>query len=683
MTATLLRCALLLISCLAGTAFAQATAGDQPPVWSARPDADAFAKMADDRLAAAQRALDQLRAVTGPRTPANTLVPYDEAQRQLRAADALSGLIENVHPDAAFRDRATAINRKVSAAETDLSLDRGVYQALAALDLSGADAATRFYVERELREYRLGGVGLAKAQRARLKVLQDQLTEASATFDRNIAEDTRTVKVASAADLEGLPQDFIDSHKPGADGLISVTTNYPDYFPVMKYARSGDLRRRLSVDSHNRAWPANRAVLQRILQLRYRIARLLGYPSWADLDAADKMAGSGQNVGRFIDELDRATREPAHRELAMLLEEKRRLIPDAQQLFSYESGYFTEQLRRRQYGFDSQSLRPYLPYDAVKQGILDTAASLFQVSFRRESDAPAWDPSVETWDVIDGGRMIGRFYLDMHPRPGKYSHAAQFEVLSGVRGAQFPEGTLVCNFPTPTATDPGLMDYNDVVSFFHEFGHLMHHILGGQRQQWAGLSGIRMEHDFVEAPSQMLEEWMHSPQVLASFAHHYQTGEPIPAELVARMNRATAFGRAGFVAGQAALSAISHDIYRIPPKDVSLEAVTLRALRHFGPSVPLASDAHFYASFTHLAGYSSGYYTYMWDKVIAEDFFQQFDPVDPRAGDTPMRYRRAVLEPGGSVSANELVRNFLGRPQDTRAFEQWIGEEFAAPEAGH
>jgi thimet oligopeptidase len=670
--------AALLLAAVSATSVtpAQVPEVDQPPVWSAQPDAAAFGRQEDERLAAAQRAIDELRAVKGPRTIENTLVPYDEAQRQLGNADGLASLMENLHPDAAFRDRATAIDRKVSAAETDLQLDHGVYQALAALDLAGADAATRYYVERELRNYRLGGVNLNPAQRARLKVLQDELTAAGATFDRNIADDTRTVKLATAADLDGLPQDFIDSHRPGADGMISVTTNYPDLIPVQKYARSDDLRRRLTVESHNRAWPANQAVLQQILRPRYRIARLLGYASWADFFAANKMVGSGGNIGRFIGELDRVTREPAGRELAMLLREKRKLVPGASQVFGYEASYFSEQLRRSEYGFDSRSVRPYLPYDEVKQGILDTAAALFHISFRREPDAKAWDPSVETWDVIEGERMIGRFYLDMHPRPGKYSHAAAAQVLAGVRGRQLPEGTLMCNFPAPTATDPGLMDYNDVVSFFHEFGHLMHHIIGGQ-QRWAGVSSFSVEQDFVEAPSQMLEEWMHSGKVLASFAHHYQTGEPIPAELVARMNRAEAFGRAGFVAGQTALAAISYDIYRKRPQDVSPDAVTLRDLRRYGPTVPLNSDAHFYAAFGHLNGYSSAYYTYMWDKVIAEDFFEQFDRDDPRAGDAPMRYRRAVLEPGGSMPATDLVRAFLGRPQGTRAFEKWIGEEFA------
>jgi thimet oligopeptidase len=269
----------------------------------------------------------------------------------------------------------------------------------------------------------------------------------------------------------------------------------------------------------------------------------------------------------------------------------------------------------------------------------------------------------------------------MHPRPGKYSHGEMLPVLDGIRGKQLPEAILVCNFPAPTATDPGLMDYRDVVTFFHEFGHLMHWTLGGQ-QPWAGISGISMEADFGEAPSMMLERWMRSPQVLASFAHHYKTGEPIPADLVTRMNRASTFGRAGRVTSENAYAAISYDIYKDNPEKVDLDALTLDDLRHYTLPVPIAVDAYLYASFTHLGEYSSMYYTYMWDQIIAEDFFRQFEQNNLLAGDAPMRYRRLVLEPGGSMSANDLVKNFLGRPQSMIAFQRWMGEEFeSAPQS--
>jgi thimet oligopeptidase len=652
----------------------------QPTVWATKPDAAAFEKIVNDRLAAGQGAIDKVVAAKGPRTIENTLVPYDEAVRQINTGNYLANMMFQVHPDAAFRDLATKMLQKGSAVQTAITLNRDVYQALAALDLAKADAATRYYVQRQLLEFRLAGVDKDDATRARLKQLNDELTNQVTMYERNIADDQRSIEVASVAELDGLPQDYIDRHKPGADGKIRITTDYPDALPVFKFAKNTDLRKHLYEQFDNRAYPKNRELLMKMMQTRYEIATLLGYSSWADYNAADKMAVKGQNIASFIHDLDAATSPVAQREFAMLLAEKQKTDPGARDIWEYEASYTKEQLRRSKYNFDSQSVRPYLPYNSVKKGIMDAAAQLFQVSFKEELNVPAWDPTVETWEVIDHGKMIGRFYLDMHPRPGKFSHAEMVQVLDGIRGKQLPEATLVCNFPKPTADDAGLMEYGDVEVFFHEFGHLMHHILGGQ-QQWAGISGITMEADFGEAPSQMLEEFIRSPQVLASFAHHYKTGEPIPAELVARMNRASAFGRAGYVSAQISYTAISYDIYKGKPQDVDLDAVAREDSERYTLFKPM-QGTHMYASFGHLSGYSSAYYTYMWDKVIAEDFFGQFDQNKLLSGDAPMRYRRVVLEPGGSVSANDLVKNFLGRPQNMTAIQHWMGEEFDGAAGG-
>jgi len=665
---------------LVSAAAAQDLLKSQPPLWANKPDVAAFEKIENESLASAQRSIDAVVAVKGVWTIENTLAPYDEASRQLNAANNFARLMEAVHPNADFRDHATEMVSKSSAANVALSLNREVYHALASLDLSGADAATRYYVQRQLLEFRLAGVDKDDATRARLKQLNDQLTAETSQFERNISDDQRSIEVSSVSELDGLPQDYIDRHKPGADGKIHISTNYPDYFPVMTFAKSDDLRRRLYMVFVNRAYPKNADVLRQMMQTRYEIATLLGYASWADYNAADKMIRTGQNIADFIQQVDTASRPDATREFEMLLQQKETTHPGAKEIWDYESSYYPELVRRSQYGFDSQSVRPYLPYAQVKQGILDTASRLFQVSFRRETAAPAWDPLVETWDVIDHDKAIGRFYLDMHPRPGKFTHAEMSPVLDGIRGKQLPEAVLICNFPAPTASDAGLMEYGDVQTFFHEFGHLMHWILGGQ-QQWAGISGITMESDFVEAPSQMLEELIRSPQVLASFAHHYKTGEPIPAELVERMNRASAFGRAGWVARQNSFTAISFDVYRGKPQDIDLDKVYRDDSSRYA-LISISPDTHMYAAFGHLAGYSSAYYTYLWDKVIAEDFFAQFDPHNPLAGDSPMRYRRLVLEPGGSVSANDLVKDFLGREQNTVAFKRWMGQEFQSSSPG-
>jgi len=662
---------------LAATLMAQDTqsqpAPSQPTLWSSKPDVPAFEKIENDRLAAAQKAIDELVAVKEARTIDNTLVPFDEAVHQLGSAQYFAGLMQQVHPDATFRDHATEMVRKASAAATALTLNHQVYEALSALDVSQADAATRYYVQRQLLEFKLAGVDKDEATRNRLKKLQDDLTEQQSMFDRNISDGQKTVLVNSVSELNGMPQDYIDRHKPGADGKIRITTEYPDILPALKFARNDDLRRRLYQAFLTRAYPKNLEVLKQMMQTRYEIAQLLGYNSWADYNAADKMILNGTRIADFIQQVDSAAKPVAKREFTMLLEQARKINPNATQIGDYESQYLQEQVRRADYNFDSQSVRPYFPFDNVKKGILDTAAKLFHLEFRQEPGTPAWDPAVETWDVYEQDKMTGRFYLDLHPRPGKYSHAEMVPVLDGIRGKQLPEGILVCNFPAPTADDPGLMEYNDVVTFFHEFGHLMHWILSSQ--QWAGISGLTMESDFVEAPSQMLEEWMHSPQVLASFAHHYKTDDPIPAELVERMNRASAFGRGTLVATQNSYTAISYDLYKGKPQAIDPDAIAQQDTRRYTLFTPTAGT-HMYASFSHLGGYSSAYYTYLWDKVIAEDFFMQFDQKNLLAGDTPMRYRRVVLEPGGSMSANDLVKNFLGRPQNMAAFERWMSEEF-------
>jgi len=407
---------------LAAILSAQRVTVSQPTMWASKPDVTAFEKIETDRLAAGQRAIDTLLAVKGPRTIENTLIPFDEAVRQNNSAGYFAGLMEQVHPDASFRDHATAMLTKAAAAQTAIALNRDVYAALAALDLSQADSATRYYVQHELLRFRLAGVDKDDATRARLKKLNDQSTEQQSMFDRNISDGKKVVE-ADPSELEGLPQDYIDRHKPGADGKIHITTDYPDSLPVFTFAKSDALRRRLTLAFNTRAYPKNQEVLTSLMKTRYEIATLLGYSNWADYHAADKMIAKGQNIADFIQQVNEASRPLAQREFAMLLAEKQKTNPGAKEIWDYERSYLLELVRRSRYDFDSQSVRPYFPFMQVKQGILDAAAELFHVSFQQEPNVPSWDPSVETWIVIDHSQPIGRFYLDMHPRPGKFSHA--------------------------------------------------------------------------------------------------------------------------------------------------------------------------------------------------------------------------------------------------------------------
>jgi len=276
--------------------------------------------------------------------------------------------------------------------------------------------------------------------------------------------------------------------------------------------------------------------------------------------------------------------------------------------------------------------------------------------------------------VWEGGKLVGRFYLDMHPREGKDKWFSAHPVVTGVKGRYLPEAALICNFPGGEPGDPGLMQYNDVVTFFHEFGHLMHAILGGHTE-WAGISGFATEGDFIEVPSQMLEEFFRDEKVLQSFARHYQTGETLPSEIIKKMKQAGAFGRADGMRTQIYYTTLSLDLHDRDPKNIDLDRSIKDLYQRFQPWTWIEGN-RMYCSFGHLTGYSSNYYTYAFDKVIALDFFGQFDPADLLDGDAGARYRQKVLEQGGSKPGREMVRDFLGRDEEFAAFTRWLNEEF-------
>jgi thimet oligopeptidase len=635
------------------------------PFWTGISDAPSLDRAMTVRLARARDTLDRLTGVTGARTIDNTLRLYDDVLLELDAAGSQAGLIQVVHPDAKVRESAEQISQKVSSLSTELSLNRKVYDAIAALDVSGADAETKYYVQRTLRDFRLAGVDKDEATRKRIQQLRDELVLVGQDFDRNIRTDLRKI-TAKSTDLAGLPPDFVARHTPEADGTITLTIDYPDSLPVFSYAKNEDLRRRMYMEYNNRAHPANIAVLDKMIAKRAELAKLVGYGDWANYITADKMVESATNASAFIDRIVAASGPKAQREYAMLLKRKQQDVPGAAVVNAWESAYYSELVRKASYDFDSQAVRPYFAFDRVKQG-------LFGVSYKPVKDVPVWDPSVEAYEMWQNNALVGRFYLDMHPRANKYNHAAQFGLRTGVAGRQIPEAALVCNLPGGRPGDPGLMTHDDMVTFFHEFGHLVHALLAGHHQ-WIGIGGNNTEQDFVEAPSQMLEEWTWDPATLATFARHHQTNEPIPATLVKQMRRASEFGKALGVRTQMVYAKLSLSIYDRDPKEVDTTAMVKDLMTKYRP-FPFVEGTHFQTSFGHLDGYSAVYYTYMWSLVIAKDLFSQFDRANLLAAPVAYKYRDTILVPGGSKPAALLVRDFLGRPSDFKAWEDWLNRE--------
>jgi len=486
-------------------------------------------------------------------------------------------------------------------------------------------------------------------------------------------QDSVTKVEATRAELEGLPEDYVARHAPDDQGRYWISTDEPDVTPVLQFAASADLRRRVYLAYHTRAYPENRQVLLDLLAARHELARLLDYGFYADLATADQMIGNAANVRRLLDDVDAASRQARDREFQQLLSFARERQPGLAEITESDWHYWSEQYRLAHYAFDAQSVRPYFPYQAVERGVLHAAARFFGVAFRPVPGARVWHPSVTTFDVLDRGRRVGRVYLDMHPREGKDKWFSSQAVIPGIRGRQLPEGVLICNFSGGVPGDPGLMLHDEVVTTFHEFGHLMHHVLGSQNR-WSGQGGFNVEGDFIEAPSQMLEEFFGSYRVLSSFARHYQTGAAIPADLVERMNAASAFGRGIREQRQLLFALYALELHDRAPAQVDLDQQLRRAQTRFSPYAPVDGD-RMYASWWHLTGYGPNYYTYVLDKVIALDFYSQFDRADPLTGPAALRYRRTVIEPGATRPAAQLVKDFLGRPQSMDAFKAWLAEE--------
>jgi Zn-dependent oligopeptidase len=619
-------------------------------------------------LARAKAEIARLKSMSTPRETDAALAAFDGAMAALGDAAARSSVCRNAHPAQAMRDAADQCEQELEAMQTEISLDRAVYDALAALDLGGQEPATHHYVGKTLRDLRRAGVDRDDATRARVRHLRDELVRIGQEFGKNIIEDVRRVEL-EPADLDGLPEDYRQSHAPGANGKCVITTDNTDYIPFVTYARAAHAREALWRQYRLRGHPKNLDVLGRMLERRHELATLLGYATWAAYATEDKMIGSAQAAAEFIARITAASEARAARDYQQLLQRKQKDDPSAERVWGWDSAYYHERVSAEEYGFDSQSVRPYFEYERVKRGVLGTTGALFGVRFEKVDGAPVWHPEVDVYDVREDGRLVGRIYLDMHPREGKYKHYAQFSLAGGVREQRLPEGVLMCNFARP-GVEPALLEHSDVRTFLHEFGHLLHHVLGGHTR-WAGLSGVATEWDFVEAPSQMLEEWVWDPPTLQTFARHFQTGEPIPTDLIERARAADEYGKGLWVRQQMFYAATSLELHAREPRGLDTTRLVAQLQEEYTP-FKYVEGTYFHESFGHLSGYSAIYYTYMWSLVIAKDLFSVFRAHGLSDRATAGRYRRAVLEPGGSKPAAQLVKDFLGRDYSFDAYSEWL-----------
>lgn len=639
----------------------------QPPARTLIPllDAAAINKRCDAELASARAAI---AALEKDRRPARLLPDLNRLQQRVGAFSNPVYLLANVAVDKATRDAAQQCVEKLSPLSTELYQSVPLFQRVRAL--KPADGIDRRYREELLENFEDSGASLPADKRARAKAISDELDVLGLAFQKAVNEDPTTVTL-NVAEAAGLPEAWLAARKRDAEGRLVLGMNYPTVVPFMNNATSEEARRKVWMAFQNQGGPANLERLDKGLKLRFELAQLHGAPDYATYALKRRMAETPKAVQDFLAGVREAVAQGEQRELGELRAEKAALLGqpvDQVQVQRWDTAYLQEKLKRSRYAIDQEKLRAYFPTDKAVAFSILVAERLYGIRFVA-AKVPVWHPDVQYYDVYEAdskagkaaksgsGAFIGSVYLDLSPREGKYNHAAAFPVVPGSRlSGQKPASVLVTNF------NPQGLDHDELQTMLHEFGHVLHGVLSTTR--YIDQSGTSVKRDFVEAPSQMFEEWARRPETLAVFAEVCKECPRLSAEQLQQLERARKFGRAMRYSRQWQYASYDMRLHTGTPQPALDTWVALEK------SMPLGyvEGTLFPAAFGHLmGGYAAGYYGYLWSEVMALDMLSAFQGqlMDPATG---KRYRELILSRGGEVAPQAMVEAFLGRKPDTDAF---------------
>lgn len=613
------------------------------------------------------------------RTFENTIMGYERAFDNYGNALGMSGFLSYVSTDKQFRDAANDLQMQISQYMVDVATRRDVYKAIREYTDTNPrlDPVQAKLVKEMLIGFKNSGMDLNDADLEKFKALNKEKAEYIIKFDKNIQEYKDPLAVTQEQ-LRGLGEDYIQKLSKTDDGKYLVTLDYPDYVPFMQNADDEQARKELEFKFNRRGGQENVELLEKTLTLRREIARLLGYKNHADLRLEDRMAKNPKTVMAFLKDLQKKLKPLGKKEdKEMIAYKNSKTGKNSRTLYSWESGYWSNKFRKENLELDSEKIKEYFPSQVVIDGMLDLFGGVFGITFE-PVDIPVWHPDVKAFKIKDkaSGELVAYFYMDLYPREGKYKHAACFGLVEGEEKQngtyQIPFVAIVANLNKPSGDTPSLLKHSEVETLFHEFGHVLHNAL--TKAKYSSFSGTSVSWDFVEAPSQMLERWAWDPQVLKKISKHYKTGESLPDDLIKRMIAAKNFGAGGMYLRQDFFAQYDMTLHTADttPDTTKLYFELTKKIR----GLPLTKGTIPQASFGHImGGYDAGYYGYLWSEVIAEDFFGEFKKNGIFNPETGLKFRREILEKGGTLDEEKMVENFLGRPADNKPFLKSIGLE--------
>jgi oligopeptidase A len=616
-------------------------------------------------------------AVDVARTYDNTLRPLDEVGVIVGDAGGKGTFMARVHPDPDVRRAAVAGEERLAKWGNELimrdDLAEAIKECAESTEAEGMSELQARNVAFWLRDLRRAGHDLDPEDRTKLRDLRRRLIEVQVAYRSNLDEWDDGIEM-TRDELAGLPESYVDRLSHGsAESTYRVTMAYPDYIPFLEEGDRRDLREALQYKFWNRATEQNLPLIEEAVELRRQIANLLGYPTWADYAMEVKMADPAA-VRELYDSIVPGLTERGTAELAAL-QELADSTPEPAQIQAWDWTYYHTKQRKLDYGLDQNEVAEYFPLEATIQGMFDITADVFGLDYRRADEAMAWHEDVALYEIFDegGDAPIAYFYLDLFPREGKYGHAACFDLMGRVvtdeGTVRAPVAAVVANFTKPGPDGPSLLKHPEALTLFHEFGHVLHFCL--TEVDLPRFAGYDTEWDFVEAPSQIMENWMWEPEVLQRFARHYETGEQIPEELVKRLVAARDQNQGLVTLRQVSLGEFDLALHT---SDESLDLDQANRDAFAITLLPFHEGTNFAASFGHLmGGYDAGYYGYQWAKVYGDDMFSVFAEegiLSPKVG---RRYRNEVLAKGNSRDAIEHLRAFLGREPSTDAYLKKLG----------
>jgi thimet oligopeptidase len=606
------------------------------------------------------------------RTFDNTVIAFDTAMTDYTDAIYPMTLMGYVYPDPQVAAEGMALEESSAVFLNDIYTRRGLYNALKG-QTPRTPQESRLY-NLTMREFEKNGLKLPDERLAKVRQMNDELSGLESRFSANLNNDNTTL-VFTGAELAGIPAASLASFEKTPQGTYRATTKYPDYVAVMKYADRSETRKAMYMAYNNRQAGENTALLEQAIALRQSLAKELGYPTWADYKTEGRMAGHSASVMAFLSTIKEPLREKVRAENVELLVLKKDIDPVATTLDPWDVTYLQEKLTLRKYAYNENEVKEYFPADNTVQGIFRVYGDLFGIRFEEVRDAPVWSPDVRLYRVtnLTGGATVGYLYLDLYPREGKYGHFATFPVISGrMKDGEWsvPATIIIGNFPAPQENKSGLLTMYDVETLFHEGGHAMHYLL--TTVPYGTWSGFNTEWDFVETPSQTLEEWVWDPQVMTSLSgHNTNTSQKIPPELRDRVIAARDAG-AGHYYGRIMANSLQDMEYHTAQGPVNVTAVSARVYAQM--EMPQAEGIHQPASFGHImGGYDAGYYGYLWSKVYALEIAETFKHDGMTNQTTGMRFRQEILSQGNMQDGGVLLKNFLLKEPGAEAFYKRLG----------